>query len=140
MGRALLGVLLTLIFATATGAVEQPERQEIPSTVVRAYLQALRDGNYDQTYEYLSSRFRNGMSREEWVGHLRRQAITPRSKVLFMRVNPAIVLGEEATVVASFRLETPAGRKVSRETYTLIKEQGHWRIDGIKIFDASNEK
>jgi hypothetical protein len=140
MGRGLLGVLLTLLFATVTGAVEQPERQEIPSTVVRAYLQALRDGNYDQTYEYLSTRFRNGMSREEWIGQLRRQAIMPRSKVLSMRVNPAIVRGEEATVVASFRLETPAGRKVSRETYTLIKEQGHWRIDGIKVIDAPPEK
>jgi len=140
MWRWLLSVLLTFLFATATGAVEQPERQEIPSTVVRAYLQALRDGNYDQTYEYLSTRFRNGMSREEWIGQLRRQAIMPRSKVLFLRVNPAIVRGEEATVVASFRLETPAGRKVGRETYTLIKEQGHWRIDGIKVIDASPEK
>ncbi len=137
MGRGLLGVFLALLFATATGAVEY---QDVPSGVVRAYLQALRDGNYEQTYEYLSTRLRNGMSREEWIGQLRRQATMPRSKVLSMRVNPAIVRGEEATVVASFRLETPAGRQVSRETYTLIKEQGHWRIDGIKVIDAPPER
>ncbi|MFQ5881906.1 MAG: hypothetical protein ACE5I9_05475 [Candidatus Methylomirabilales bacterium] len=140
MRRAFLVILFSLITAALSVAVEQPGEAEVPSAVVRAYLQALLDGRYDQTYNYLSSKRQSGMSREDWVEQLKRHAAKPRSKVLFMRVNPAIVRGEQATVVTSFRLKTPEGRKVSRETYSLIREQGRWRIDGIKVFDAPTEK
>jgi hypothetical protein len=79
------------------------------------------------------------MSRKDWVEQFRRQAVKLRSKVL-MRVNPAFVRGEEATVVTSFRLKTPKGTKVSRETYDLVREEGRWRIDGSRVFDAPAEK
>jgi hypothetical protein len=108
--------------------------------VVRAYLEALLDGRYDKTYEYLSSKQQSDTSQKDWVEQLKRQGVKPRSQVLFMRVSPAIIQGEKATVVTSFRLETSEGRKVSRETYNLVREQGRWRIDGIKVFDAPTEK
>ncbi len=140
MRRAFFPVLVSIMVASAAAAVEQPARLEVPSAVVRAYLQALLDGNYDQTYDYLSSRRRDGMSRADWVAQLKRQVVRPRSNILHMRVNPAIVRGDEATVVASFQLKTPEGTKVTRETYDLVKEDGEWRIDGIKVFDAPTEK
>ena len=132
----MLGLCVSAVAVTA----EQPDRGEVPSAVVRAYLEALLDGRYDQTYEYLSSKQQSDMSQKKWVEQLKRQGVKPRSQVLFMRVSPAIVRGEEATVVTSFRLETPEGRKVSRETYSLVREDGRWRIDGIKVFDAPTEK
>ncbi|MFQ5847721.1 MAG: hypothetical protein ACE5IQ_08675 [Candidatus Methylomirabilales bacterium] len=138
--RAGLVVLFGLTAAKVAVAVEQADQHDVPSAVVRAYLQALLDGKYDETYNYLSSKRRNGMSRQDWVERLKRVDAKPRSEVLFMRVNPAIVRGEEATVVISLRLKTPEGRKVSRETYDLVREQGRWRIDGIKVFDAPTGK
>ncbi|MBW8057431.1 MAG: DUF4878 domain-containing protein [candidate division NC10 bacterium] len=137
--RAFLIMLLSVTAAAVAVAVEPADRHEAPSAVVRAYLQAVREGNYDQTYNYLSSKRRNGMSRKDWVEQFRRQAVKLRSKVL-MRVNPAFVRGEEATVVTSFRLKTPKGTKVSRETYDLVREEGRWRIDGSRVFDAPAEK
>lgn len=137
--RAFLPILLSLMVTTVVAAAEHPGQHEVPSAVVRAYLQALLDGKYDQTYDYLSVRQRDGMSREDWVNELKRQAITPRADILYMRVNPAIVRGDEATVVTSFRLKTPDGTKVTRETYDLVREEGAWRIDGIKVFDAPTE-
>ncbi len=136
MGRVALAILVTLMTSAVSVAVEDHARHEIPSAVVRAYLQALLDGRYEQTYIYLSSKRQSHMSREDWVQRLKGQDAKPRSQVLFMRVSPAIVRGEEATVVTSFRLKTPEGRKVSRETYSLVREHGHWRIDGIEVFDA----
>jgi hypothetical protein len=138
--RPFLAMLLLLLATGVSTAVEERNRQEAPSAVVRAYFQALLDGNYDETYDYLSSKRRNGMSRKDWVEQLRRQGARPRSEVVLMRVNPAIIRGEEATVVISLRLKTPEGRKVSRETYDLVREEGHWRIDGVKIFDAPTER
>jgi hypothetical protein len=138
--RVFLLMLLSVTVATVSAAVEPPGRDEVPSAVVRAYLQALLDGRYDQTYDYLSCRRRDGLSREDWVKQLKRQAVKPRSAILYMRVNPAIVRGEEATVVTSFHLKTPEGTKVTRETYDLVREEGGWRIDGIKVFDAPTDK
>lgn len=140
MGRVVLAMLLGLYASAVSVTAEQPGRREVPSAVVRAYLEALLDGSYDKTYEYLSSKQQSDMSQKDWVAQLKHQGVKPRSQVLFMRVSPAIVRGEEATVVTSFRLETPEGRKVSRETYNLVREQGRWRIDGIKVFEAPTEK
>lgn len=140
MIRMFVVMLLPVMTATMAVAVERPARHEVPSAVVRAYLQALLEGNYHHTYDYLSSKRRNGMSREDWVEQLKRQAVKPRTEVLFMRVNPAIVRGEEATVVTSFRLKTPDGNKVSRETYDLVWEDGGWRIDWIQVFDAPSQQ
>ncbi|MFQ5532975.1 MAG: hypothetical protein ACE5EP_03885 [Candidatus Methylomirabilales bacterium] len=140
IARVVLAVLFALMTAGVSSAVEDPWPNEIPSAVVRAYLQALLDGRYDQTYNYLSSKRQRHMTREDWVMRLKRDNARPRSQVLFMRVNPAIVRGEEATVVTSFRLKTPEGRKVSRETYNLVREGGQWRIDGIEVFDAPSQE
>lgn len=140
MGRVVLAIFLSLMTVAVSVAVEDHDRPEVPSAVVRAYLQALLEGRYDQTYNYLSSKRQSHMSREDWVERLKRQDGKPRSHVLLMRVNPAIIRGEEATVVTSFRLKTPEGRKVSRETYNLVRERGGWRIDGIEVFDAPTEK
>ena len=137
IARVVLAVLFT---AGLSIAVDDPGPNEVPSAVVRAYLQALLDGRYDQTYNYLSSKRQRHMSREDWVMRLKRDSARPRSQVLFMRVNPAIVRGEEATVVTSFRLKTPEGRKVSRETYNLVREGGQWRIDGIEVFHAPSQE
>ena len=138
--RAFFSILLGVTVTTVAGAVENPGQHEVPSAVVRAYLQAFLEGNYDQTYDYLSSRRRNGMSRADWVTQLKSQVVKPRPEILYMRINPAIVRGEEATVVTSFRLKTPEGTKVTRETYDLVREKEGWRIDGIKVFDAPTEK
>lgn len=140
MMRTFFAMLLCVTVTTVAAAVEQPGRHEVPSAVVRAYLQALLDGRYDQTYDYLSARRRDGMSREDWVAQLKRQAVKPRSKVLYMRINPAMVRGDEATVVTSFRVKTPEGTNVTRETYDLVREEGGWRIDGSKVFKAPTEK
>ncbi len=137
---AFISILLGATVTTVAVAVEHPGQHEVPSAVVRAYLQALGDGNYDQTYEYLSSRRRNGMSRGDWVTQLKSQAVKPPPEILYMRINPAIVRGEQATVVTSFRLKTPEGTRVTRETYDLVREEEGWRIDGIKVFDAPVEK
>jgi hypothetical protein len=136
----ILVILLGIFVPNISVAVEQPSREAVPTAVVRAYLQALLDEDYSEAYTYLSSRWRNGNSRKDWVEQLRRQDIRPRSEVLFLRVNPAIVRGDEATVVISFQLKTPDGKKVSRQTYDLVREQGRWRIDEVKIFDAPHEK
>lgn len=140
MIRMFVAMLLAVTTTGMAVAVERPARHEVPSAVVRAYLHALLEGNFDHTYDYLSSKRRNGMSRKDWVEQLKRQAVKPRSEVLFMRVNPAIVRGEEATVVTSFRLKTPDGNKVSRETYDLVWEDGGWRIDWIQVFDAPSQQ
>lgn len=138
--QAFLVILLSVLAPHISVAVEQPGREAVPTAVVRAYLQAIVDGDYNEAHSYLSSKWHNGRSRKDWVEQLGRHDIRPRSEVLFLRVNPAIVRGEEATVVISFHLKTPEGKKVSRQTYDLVREDGRWRIDEVKVFDAPLEK
>lgn len=138
-GRVVLAMVVGLCAPTVGVTAEHPDPRETPSSVVRAYLEALLDNRYEKTYEYLSSKQQSDISRKDWVEQLTRQGVRSRSQILFMGINPAIVRGDEATVVTNFHLETPEGRKVSRETYRLVLEEGRWRIDGIKIFDAPTE-
>ncbi|MFQ5839944.1 MAG: hypothetical protein ACE5HK_04405 [Candidatus Methylomirabilales bacterium] len=120
----------------ATLAEEGQGKSVPPSAVVRAYLTALTEGDFLKTYDYVSDRLRQGLSRDQWARRLERNAVKARTKVLSMRINPAIMRGGEATVVASFRLETEGRHRVSRETYTLVQGAGGWRIDEIKVFVA----
>ena len=137
--RSWLATTLSVVLAAAapTAAVEKPVP---PSTVVRAYLTAVRQGEFAKAYDLVTERLQDGLKRDDWAERLEsRLADRARAKVLFMRVHPAIVKGEEATVVASFRLETPNGRKVARETYNLVRENGRWRIDAIKVYEAPEQ-
>jgi hypothetical protein len=138
--QAFLVILLCVLAPDVSVAVERAGPEAVPTAVVRAYLQAMVDGDYNEAYSYLSSKWHNGRSRKDWVEQLGRHDIRPRSEVLFLRVNPAIVRGEEATVVISFHLKTPEGKKVARQTYDLVREEGRWRIDEVKVFDAPLEK
>jgi hypothetical protein len=138
--QAFLVILLSVLAPHISVAVERVAREAVPTAVVRAYLQAIVDGDYHEAYGYLSSKWRNGTSRKDWIEQLGRLDIKPRSEVLLLRVNPAIVRGEEATVVISFHLKTPEGKKVGRQTYDLVREEGRWRIDEVKVFDAPPEK
>lgn len=137
--RVCLATTLSILLAAAApaAAVEKPIP---PSSVVRAYLSAVRQGEFTKAYDLVTERLQEGLTRDIWAERLEGQlADRGRAKVLFMRVHPAIVKGEEATVVASFRLETPNGRKVARETYTLVRENGRWRIDAIKVYEAPEQ-
>lgn len=130
-------LIAVLAAAAPTAAAEKPVP---PSSVVRAYLSAVRQGELAKAYDMVTERLQEGLSRDNWVERLENQlADRGRAKILFMRVHPAIVKGDEATVVASFRLETPNGRKVARETYNLVRENGRWRIDAIKVYEAPEQ-
>ena len=142
MGRAVRSWLVTALIAVlaASAPAAAVEKPVPPSTVVREYLSAVQGGDFAKAYDLVTERLRDGLSRDNWAGRLEGQvADRGRAKILFMRVHPAILKGDEATVVASFRLETPNGRKVAKETYNLLRENGRWRIDTIKVYEAPEQ-
>lgn len=137
--RPWLAPALILVLAASAPAVAV-EKPIPPSAVVRAYLAAVREGEFAKAYDLVTERLQEGLTRDAWAERLGGQhADRGRAKVLFMRVHPAIVTGDEATVVASFRLETPNGRKVARETFNLVRENGRWRIDAIRMYEAPEQ-
>jgi len=130
----LLAVLTT---ASPAAAVEKPAP---PETVVRSYLAAVREGEFAKAYDLVTERLQDGLKRDDWAERLEAQvADRGRAKILQMRVHPAILKGDEATVVASFRIQTPNGRKVARETYSLVRENKRWRIDAIKVYEVPEQ-
>lgn len=141
-GRTVRSWLVTALIAVlaASAPAAAVEKPVPPSTVVREYLSAVQGGDFAKAYDLVTERLRDGLSRDNWAGRLEGQvADRGRAKILFMRVHPAILKGDEATVVASFRLETPNGRKVAKETYNLLRENGRWRIDTIKVYEAPEQ-
>ena len=129
--------LVAVLAAASPPAAEKPAP---PETVVRTYLAAVRDGEFAKAYDLVTERLQDGLKRDEWADRLEAQvADRGRAKILQMRVHPAILKGDEATVVASFRIQTPNGRKVARETYSLVRENRRWRIDGIKVYEVPEQ-
>lgn len=136
----LVTALIAVLAASAPAAAVEKQKPVPPSTVVREYLSAVQGGDFAKAYDLVTERLRDGLNRDNWAGRLEGQvADRGRTKILFMRVHPPILKGDEATVVASFRLETPNGRKVAKETYNLLRENGRWRIDTIKVYEAPEQ-
>ncbi len=109
-----------------------------PEETVRHYLQDMKDGNFDDAYELVSKAMRRGKDKEVWAKEQKAGMAFAEVKVFEFHVQPAKVEGDTARVP---NILSSQDRFVNQlglteyELYTLVKEDGRWRVDQQTIVE-----
>lgn len=133
--RAVAVLCLALV-----GAVAAAEERASPEDAVRRYLQAMKDGKFDVAYDLVSSAMRGGKDREVWVKEQKAQMQWADVKIFEFHVYPGKIEGEQAHVPnvlsSQDRFVNQLGL-TEHELYTLVKEDGVWKVDQQLIVEPS---
>lgn len=103
-----------------------------PDETVRRYLQATKDGKFDAVYDLASKAMRRGKDKEVWVKEQKAGMAFADVKIFEFTVYPGKVEGEKAQVP---NILSSQDRFVNQlglteyELYTLVKEDGAWKVD-----------
>ena len=103
-----------------------------PEETVRRYLQATKDGKFDEVYDLSSSAMHRGKDKEVWVKEQKAGMAFADVKIFEFTVYPGKVEGEKAQVP---NILSSQDRFVNQlglteyELYTLVKEGGAWKVD-----------
>ncbi len=134
-GWALAALLLA---AQAMAAAPAPLS---PEDTVRRYLQALKEGRFDQAYDLISKAMRQGKDREVWVKEQKTGMAFADVKIFDFTVGQAKVEGATAYVPnvlsSQDRFVNQLGL-TEYELYTLLKEDGAWKVDRQVIVEPGD--
>src|SRR5213594_1596001 len=128
------------LLVVARGLAAEPTRLS-PEETVRRYLQALKDGRFDAAYDLVSKAMRQGKDREVWVKEQKTGMSFADVKIFDFDVYPGKVEGDLAYVPnvlsSQDRFVNQLGL-TEYELYTLIKEEGTWRVDRQVIVEPGD--
>jgi hypothetical protein len=135
MRRATLVLVLalaTILAGVARADAPAPPPAPAPEDVVRRYLKDLKESNFDDAYDVVSKAMHGGKSREVWVTEQKAGMAFADVKIFDTQVYPGKVEGEKAYVP---NILSSQDRFVNQlglteyELYTLVKEDGAWKVD-----------
>jgi hypothetical protein len=103
-----------------------------PEETVRRYLDALKAANFDQAYDLVSKAMRQGKDREVWVKEQKMGMGFADVKIFDFQVFPGKIEGDVAHVPdvlsSQDRFVNQLGL-TEYELYTLVREDGAWKVD-----------
>jgi len=103
-----------------------------PEDTVKRYLGALKAGNFDQAYDLISKAMKQGKEREVWVKEQKSGMAFADVKIFEFTVYPGKIAGDVARVPdilsSQDRFVNQLGL-TEYELYTLVKENGVWKVD-----------
>jgi hypothetical protein len=136
--RWALGVLAAVLVARAAAAGTTPLS---PEETVRRYLQALKDGKFEVAYDLISKDMKQGKDREVWVKEQKTGMAFADVKIFEFEVHPAKVEGATAYVPnvlsSQDRFVNQLGL-TEYELYTLLREDGAWKVDRQVIVEPGD--
>ena len=134
MGRLPAVALLLAAFASAARAAEPLS----PEETVRRYLGAVKDGRFEVAYDLISKAMRRDKEREVWVKEQRGLMAFADVKIFDFKVQPAKIEGDTARVPDVLSSQDRFANQLGLteyELYTLIKEDGAWKVDSQLIVE-----
>ena len=112
-----------------------------PEDTVRRYLQALKDGRFEQAYDLISKAMRQGKDREVWVKEQKTGMAFADVKIFEFDVGTGKVEGDVAYVPnvlsSQDRFVNQLGL-TEYELYTLVREDGVWKVDRQVIVEPKD--
>ena len=113
-----------------------------PEQTVTRYLEALKAGNFAAAYDTVSKGMAHGKGREEWVKEQQWIAQMADAKIFDFHVYPGKIEGDKARVPdllsSQDRFLNQLGVQ-EYELYTLIREDGRWKIDQQQLLEKSEQ-
>jgi len=109
-----------------------------PEDTIRRYLQDTKEGNFDDAYDLVSKAMRRGEDKEVWVKEQKAGMAFAEVKVFEFHVQPGKIDGDTARVPnvlsSQDRFVNQLGL-TEYELYTLVKEDGRWKVDQQTIVE-----
>lgn len=127
--------LLALSFGTARAAELTPEE------TVKAYLTALQSGKFEDAYPYVSKEMAQNKSREEWAKEQQWIMQMSEAKIFDFQVYPGKVQGDKALVPNLLSSQDKFLNQLGveeHELYTLIREDGRWKINQQQLVEPQD--
>ncbi len=130
---------LLLLAALVTTLVHAPAAETLsPDETVRRYLGALKDANFPLAYDLISKAMKQGKDRDAWVKEQKAMMAFADVKIFDFQVQPAKVEGEKAFVPDILSSQDRFVNQIGLteyELYTLVKEDGAWKVDAQIIVE-----
>ena len=130
-----VSLAIGLLLVGLAGAAPAPLS---PEETLQHYLQAVKDGKFDDAYDLVSKDMRRGRDKEVWVKEQKAGMSFAEVKIFEFRVQPAKVDGDTAMVPnildSQDRFVNQLGL-TEYELYTLVKEDGRWKVDQQTIVE-----
>jgi hypothetical protein len=136
--RWLLVVLgaLVLTASAAPGAFDKNS----PEDVLTQYLSALKDGKAEVAYDLISKAMRQGKDKALWVKEQKAMMALADVKIFDFTVHPGKVEGTKALVPNVLESQDKFVNTLGlteHELYTLVREDGAWRVDSQILLEQS---
>jgi hypothetical protein len=133
---AMAGVAIATLVAQAAYAAATPE------DTVKQYLKAMQDQKYDEAYKYVSKGMAGNKDAEAWAKEQKYLMQTAEVKIFKYEVFPAKLEGDKARVPNILSSQDKFLNQLGAdeyELYTLVKENGTWKIDQQEQVDKSEQ-
>ena len=103
-----------------------------PEDTVKRYLQAVKDTKFEVAYELISKAMRGGKDREAFVKEQKEGMVWADVKIFSFDVGSGKVEGDKAFVPNVLSSQDKFVNQLGLteyELYTLVKEDGAWKVD-----------
>jgi len=138
-------VLLLLISAVRLASGEEAKATAAgltPEETVTRYLEALKAGNFTGAYDYVSAGMAQHKNRDDWAKEQQWTAQMADAKIFDFHVYPGKVEGAVARVPDVLSSQDKFLNQLGVqewELYTLIREDGRWKIDQQVLLEKSEQ-
>ena len=111
-----------------------------PEEVLRSYLGAVKQGDFAAAYEHVSKAMRGEKEKDAWVAETKAFMSFADVKIFTFTIHPGKIGGDKAQVPN--RLESQdrfinALGLTEYELYTLVREDGAWKVDSQLLLEPS---
>lgn len=133
---AVSAVLIGTIVVAASFAASTPEE------TVKSYLAAMKDQKFDEAYKQISKGMAANKDVEAWAKEQKYIFQTGEVKIFKYEVFPGKVEGDTAKVPNILSSQDKFLNQLGAdeyELYTLVKENGDWKIDQQEIVEKSEQ-
>jgi hypothetical protein len=112
-----------------------------PEETVKSYLTAVKAGNFADAYQYVSKSMARNKSKDEWVKEQQWVMQMAEAKIFEFKVYPSKVQGEKAFVPNVLSSQDKYLNQLGveeQELYTLVREDGIWKIAQQEIVERED--
>ena len=145
-GKTMVGVVLLAVFAAGDAAAQAdktPAASPNPEEVVNRYLEALKAGNFAAAYDQISKEMAQNKDRDAWAKEQQWTMQMSDAKIFDFHVYPGKIEGDRAHVPNLLSSQDKFLNQLGvqeHELYTLIREDGQWKIDQQQLLEKSEQR
>ncbi len=143
--RFIAGVALLVACGAATGQAQAdrtPAAAPSPEETVTRYLEALKAGNFTAAYDQISKDMAQHKDRDAWAKEQQWTMQMSDAKIFSFQVYPGKVEGNLARVPNILSSQDKFLNQLGvgeHELYTLIREDGRWKINQQQLLEKSEQ-